>query len=127
MIIGEALDVVLERINSRGGEYARLPHRAAEGVLPAPRALDEVLAPGEHGADGAAEPFAQIDPDGVEALRVIARADAGRDRRVEQPRAVHVRLHAALVRDFTHLAQLLQRPDRAGAEVMRLLDAQHAR
>jgi len=33
---GKPLDVVLKRVESRGGEDAALTHRAAEGVLPSP-------------------------------------------------------------------------------------------
>src|SRR4051812_44326024 len=41
MIFRESIDVMLERIDTSGGDDARLPHRAAEDVLESPRSLDE--------------------------------------------------------------------------------------
>src|SRR6059058_1446574 len=43
VILGEAVDVVVERVERRGGEDAGLPHRAAEEVLALPGALDQLL------------------------------------------------------------------------------------
>src|SRR5262249_42715844 len=117
---------MLEGVNPGGREVPALPHRSAERVLEAPGALDELPRSREDGADAAAKAFAQVNPDGIERSGVLLRRNSHGDLRVEQPGAVHVRLHAAIVGDLADGAKLLEGPDRAVAEVVRLLDTQQA-
>ena len=85
------------------------------------------LRAGEHRADGTAQAFAQVDPDGVARLRVFARRDSRCDGCVEEPRAVHVCRESALMRETAHHAKLIERPDRPAAVVVSLLDTEQAR
>src|SRR5262245_16530692 len=117
---------MLEGVNPGGREVPALAHRPAERVLEAPGALDETPRSREDGADAAAKAFAQINPDGIERSGVLLRGNSRGNLRVEQPGAVHVRLHAVIVSNLADGAKLLKGPDRAVAEVMRLLDAQQA-
>ena len=47
VVLGEAVPVVLQRIERGGGDDAGLAHRAAQHLLLAPGFLDEVLGAGE--------------------------------------------------------------------------------
>ncbi len=42
VVVGEALDVVVERVHARGGDDPGLTHGAAEEVLLAPRSVDQL-------------------------------------------------------------------------------------
>ena len=55
VIVGEAVDVMVERVDAGRGADAGLPHRAAEALLPAPDLVDEVARAGDHAADRRAE------------------------------------------------------------------------
>ena len=73
VIVGQAFDVVGERVRPRGREDARLAHRAA-GHAPVPMgALDEVLRAGEHRAGRGAETLAERQRDEVESARQATR------------------------------------------------------
>src|SRR5215471_5381917 len=111
-------------MNPRRREAAGLAHRAAKRVFEMPGTLDEFPRSREHGADAAAKALAQVDPDRVEGGGVLLRRNSRGDLRVEQAGAVHVGLHAAVVSDPADGAKLLERPDRAVAVVVRLLDAE---
>ena len=76
VVVGEPLDVVVERVDAGGGDDPRLAHRAAEEVLLAPRALDRLGRAREERAERAAEALREAERDGVE-----ARADRRRARR----------------------------------------------
>ena len=65
VVVGEPLDVVVERVEHRGRGDARLAQRAAEEELPLPRALDRLRRAGEDRAERAAEPLREADRDGV--------------------------------------------------------------
>src|SRR3954468_12261358 len=112
---------MLQGVQARGGEDAALAHGAAEEMLPAPGAIDEVFASREHRANGTSQPLAQIDPDRIARRRVLARWNPTGDRRVEQPRAVHVRRKTALVREIADVVKLLKRPDRPATVVVGML------
>src|SRR5438874_3787142 len=127
MIVAQAVDVMFQGVDASGGQVAALPHGAAKEVFESPGALDEFPAAGQHGADTAAQAFTQVDPDGIKRVDEFLGGDSARDRRVEQPRPVHVRFHPAIVSELTDGAKLLEWPDRAVAVVVRLLNAKHAR
>ena len=122
VILGEARDMVIERVETGGGKDAGLPHGAAEALLPLPRGLDEGGRAGEDGADRAAQPLAEIQPDRIEGRSVAGGIDARFDDRVHEPRAVHVEQEPALLRRLADRLDGLERPDRAAALVRGLLD-----
>src|SRR5207237_6442071 len=57
VILGEALDVVVERVQAGRGDDPGLPHRAPEEVLPSPRLRHQLRRAGEERAEGTAEPL----------------------------------------------------------------------
>ena len=99
MVFGQALDVVLQRIQAGGGEDAGLAHAAAQHLAPAQRLRDERPAAAQHRADRRAQPLGQADGNAVEAPHRFARADAEFHRGIADARAVQVRREAALVRE----------------------------
>jgi hypothetical protein len=42
VIVGQPVDVVVERVDAGGGTDAGLPHRSAKPLLPAPDLVDEI-------------------------------------------------------------------------------------
>ena len=127
VVVREPVHVVVERVQAAGRHDPGLAQRAADHLLVAPRLVDELARPGEHGADRRAEALREVDPRGVEAGRPLARRDARRDDRVHEPRAVHVQPQAVLARGLDDRQQLLARPHVAAGEVRRLLDADEPR
>ena len=57
VIVGEAVDVMVERVDAGGRSNAGLPHRPAEALLPAPDVVDEGARTRNHAADRRAEAF----------------------------------------------------------------------
>ena len=57
VVLGQAVPVVLQRIECRRGDDAGLAHRAAQHLLLAPGFLDEVLGAGEVAPTGAPRPL----------------------------------------------------------------------
>ena len=90
VVVGEPVDMVIERVDAGGGADAGLAHRAAEALLPAPDVVDEIVRACDHRADRSAQPLREIDPGRIPSLGHIARADAGGDAGIEQSRAIHV-------------------------------------
>ena len=127
VILREAVPIVLERIERRGGDDAGLAHRAAQHLFLAPGFLDEVLRAGQRGADRRAQALGVVEPQRVGAGGVILRAGAGFDSGVAQAGAVHVDGEAGIVRDLGHAPQRFDRPDRAEAAVRRVLDRHQPR
>ena len=81
VVVGQALDVVLQGVEGRGREDAGLPHAAAEelAVPHAPR--DQVARAGQRRADRRAQPLAEADADRVEVPAQSAGGDARWPRR----------------------------------------------
>ena len=74
---------------------------------------------------GAPSPLGEIDPGRIPSRRHVARADAGGDAGVQQPRAVHVGGESVGFCDFHDLVESGFLPDRAAADIGGLLDADH--
>jgi methyl-accepting chemotaxis protein len=51
VIVGEAVDVVVERVDAGRRANAGLPHRTAQSLLPAPDSVDELARAGDRAAD----------------------------------------------------------------------------
>ena len=113
VVVGEPLDVVVERIQARGRDDPRLAHRAAEEVLLTPCALHQLARAGEQRPEWAAEPLRETERHGVEARGDLRRRNAERDRRIEEPRAVQVDGQAELSGGLDDLFELVERPDAA--------------
>ena len=126
VVVGQALDVVVERVEAGGGDDARLAHGAAQHLLPAPRLLDEGRRAGQARADRGAEALGEVQPRAVEAARPVGGIDAAGHHRVHQPRAVEVGRQAGGAGDVEHAAHLLERPHAPAAHVRGLLDGHQA-
>ena len=127
VVLGEAVDVVLERVDPGRGEDPGLAHRPAEPLLPAPYLAEPVPRGREHRAHRTAEALAEVDPHGIEPPGEVAGRDPGRDRRVEEPGAVHVGGEIVFTRHLHHRLQRFHRPYRSSAEVGGLLDREEPR
>ena len=64
--VGEAIDMVIERMDRRGGDDAGLAHAAADHLSPAVRASDEFLRAHQRRTDRRAQPLREADRDAVE-------------------------------------------------------------
>ena len=122
VVVGEPVDVVVERVDARRGHDPGLTHRAAEEVLLAPRALHQLARAREQRAERAAEPLRETERHGVEARGDLRGRDAERDRRVEEPRAVQVDGEAELARSGDDLLELAERPDAPARGVVGVLE-----
>ena len=127
VVVGEPVDVVVERVQAGGRDDPRLAHRAAEQVLQPPRVAHHLVTAGEHRAERAAEPLREAERDRVEARADLLDLDPERHRRVQEPRAVEMEAEVELECERVQLADLLQRPDPAAARVVRVLDPEQAR
>ena len=115
VVVGEALDVVLERVEAGRRDDPCLPHRAAEAVLLDPRARHQLGRAGDDGAERRAEALREAERDGVEAAPpMTAAATPERDGRVREPRAVEVDSEPELARrvDAARRATRAARPCR---------------
>ena len=122
MVVGKALDVVLERVHACGRDDPRLAHRAAEEVLQAPRRPHPLLGACDERAEGAAEPLREAEGDGVRRPRQVGGRDAERDRRVQEARAVDVEEEAEFAAGLRHLLDRMGPPDASARAVVRVLD-----
>ncbi len=111
VVVREALDVVVERVDASRGDDPGLAHRAAEEVLLPPGALDQLPRAREQGAEWAAEAFREAERDRVEAGSDRRRLDAERSRGVEQPGAVEMHGQPELARGGDDVLELRERPD----------------
>src|SRR5258708_39874710 len=55
VVVGEAVDVMVERVDAGRGANAGLPHRSAQTLLPAPDIVDELARTRDRAADRPAE------------------------------------------------------------------------
>ncbi len=90
VIFGQAVDVVLERVERAGGDDAGLAHAAAERFAMSPGLADQVSGAAQGRADRCAQAFREADAHGVEVAGPIGGRNARGDDGVEQPRAVEV-------------------------------------
>ena len=60
MVLGQTLDIVLQRVEPGGRDNARLAHGAAELVLEAPGSFDEIGRPGQNRTDRRTQPLGEV-------------------------------------------------------------------
>ena len=119
MVVGEAVDVVVERVQRGRGDHTGLPHGAPEQELLPPGPLDPFLRRGEDGAERAAEPLGEADGDAVGEPPVLGGGDAACGGRVHDPRAVEVHGEPKVARGLRRRGKLVEGPDAsAGAAVV---------
>ena len=127
VVLGEAVPVILERVERGGSDHARLAHRAAQHLLLAPGFLDELLGARQRRADGSAQALGVVDPEGVHTGAVVAGLDAGLHGGIAEACAIHVHGQARAARDLGDALHGGQRPYRAEARVGRVLDRHQPR
>ncbi len=125
MVVGEALDVVVEGVEARRGDDSGLAHRAAETVLLDPRLRHQRGRARDDRTERAAEPFGETERDGVEEPPHLRRGDTERNGRIREPRPVEMHTEAELPRGLHDCAQPVERPNRASGAVVRVLDRDH--
>ena len=127
MVVGEALEVVVERVVPGGGEHAHLAHAAARALAPHARLGDLVGLAHEHRPDRRAEALRQAHRHRVGDLAVGLQRHTGRDVRVPEPGAVEMDGDPGLVTELAHGLQRLERLHGAAAEVVGVLDGDERR
>ena len=127
VVFGQAVDVVLERVERAGGDDAGLPHAAAERFAMAAGLADQIGRAAEGGADRRTEAFGEADADGVEVAGPIGGRNAGGDDGVEQAGAVEVAGQAVVGGPAADFGDGVVRLDAAGAAVVRVLQADEPR
>ena len=115
-----------QREDARRRDDARLAHAAAEDLPHPPGAVDERRRAADHRPDRRGEPFRQAELHRRDVPRPVGDRPAGRDRRVEQPRAVEVNRQVVAGGDGRDRREVLGRQNRAAAPVVRVLEADHA-
>src|SRR5699024_12019181 len=101
VIVGESVDIVIERVRPRRGENTGLTPARAEALTPLPRFGDPLARPDHERADESAEPLRQTDREHIGDVAVLAQRYAARDVRDPDPRSIHV--HVARDRKSTRL------------------------
>ena len=107
MILGETVDVMLERVQAGGRENSGLTHPAADRLAHAPRLVDERTGAAQDRAHRCAETLRQADRHLIGAVGECARLDVERNRSVEQARAVEVNGETVRLNKCTHAVTVL--------------------
>lgn len=108
-------------------QNARLPHPSAEAFAKLPPARDRGRGPEQHRADRRSQPFREAEHHGVGVPRNPRDGMAGRDRRIEDARAVDVNLQAACVRTIADIVDRGEIVERAAVHVVRMLQRHQRR
>ena len=127
VVVGQPLDVVVERVDARRSDDPRLPHRAPELVLEAPCAQHPLGRACDDRSQRAAEALREADRDGVAVTGDRRRLLAARDSGVEEASSVDVQAQLELAAGLGHRGDLRERPDAAAGGVVRVLDRDDAR
>jgi hypothetical protein len=126
VVLGQPVDVVIERVHAGGRHDPGLPHGAAELVLEASRPHHALRRARDDRAERAAEPLREADRDRLRVSGDRRRLHPARNRGVEQPRAVQVQTQVELAAGLGHRLDLSERPDAASRGVVRVLDRHDA-
>ena len=127
VIVGQPLDVMLERVEPGRGKDAGLAHGPSEHLAEPVHAVDECATSDDQGSDGGAEPLRETEGDRVEGARPLRDRDPGRHLGVEDPRPIQVETEAHLPRRLCNLPDPLDRKDPPAAPVVRVLHAHEPR
>ena len=98
VINSKSFDVVFHRIHGRRGDDSRLPQRAAEQLASAASFANVILAANQDRAHRTAKSLRETNRNRVEMLGDVRRRVSLRDTRVEEPRAIEMRLQTVVVR-----------------------------
>ena len=124
VIVGEPLDVVIERVDARRRDDPRLAHRAAEEVLFAPGALDHRSAePASSAPSGQPRPFERQIVTVSKRAAIAAGRHALRDSSVDEARTVEVHGEPHLARRARDRVELVERPDAPARAVVGVLES----
>ena len=126
VVVREALDVVVEGIESRRGHDSCLTHGATEEMLEAPRLRHPLPRAGDEGPERAAEALREAERHGVGLAPVRRRRCPARHDRVHEPGAVEVDDEPVPARLRGDRRDLLERPHAPARAVVRVLHAQDA-
>ena len=124
VVLGEAVDMMVERVQAGRGQNADLAHAAAPALARAARLLDDLGVAHQNGADGAAQPFREAHHDGVGARRPLGQRHTTGDTRIPQARAIEMNAHAALTRRGGRCLHHSERHHDAPSVVEGVLEAQ---
>ena len=127
VVLGQALDVVVERVEHRRSNDPGLAQRAAEEELQPPCLLDRRLGAREHRPQRAAQALGEADGDGVGESGVLGGLEPARNRCVEEARTIEVDGEAELVPGRGDVRQGLERPDPPAGAAVSLLEHDDAR
>ena len=71
VVLRETVDVVVQRVQSRGSQNASLPHATAEDLPEMPRLVDELFGPGDDGSHRRTQTFRKTDRDGIHVAAIV--------------------------------------------------------
>ncbi len=127
VVVGQPLDVVVERVQRRRRDDPGLPHRAAEEVLLAPRACHQLGGAGDDRPERATEPLREAERHRVEPAGDRGRGNALGDRGVEEAGAVEVGSEAERAGAAEDVRQPVEGPAAPAGRVVRVLEHEHRR
>ena len=88
VVLAESRKLVVERVQGRAGEDARLPHAAPEHLAESAGPLDESGAPDQGAPDRCSQSLGEADAGGVRAAKEVRGCVPAGGGRVEEPGAV---------------------------------------
>jgi len=115
--------VMVERVQRGRGEDPRLPHPTPELLLEAPGPIDRRAPPSQRRAHGRTQPLAEAHVDGIERLGEVVLRNARGGRSVPEPGTIEMEAEAAFTTYRAYGAHSVERPDRATARVVCVLQA----
>ena len=127
MVLGEPVDVVIERVEASGRDDSRLAHRPSEEMLEPARLRHALVRPGDDRPKRTAEALREAERDRVELAPVIRRGRPARDGSVHESRAVEMHREPLLSCFGDDLAQMGEGPDSAASAIVSVLDADEPR
>src|SRR5256886_4378626 len=126
MVLGEALDHLIERDQAGRGHHSGLAHPAAQHLAHSPRALDERTRPRQHGTDRRAEPLRETEHHGIDGIGEPADVDPLRHGGIEDSGAVQMHGKASLVGDLAQGGGLRRAEARSALAIVGVLEAEKA-
>ena len=125
VVVGEALDVVIERDRPGRGDDPRLAHRTAEEMLVPAGLRHRAPSIRRERAQRAAEALREAERHRVELAAVVGGGNAARNRRVHQPRTVEMDREPVLRASAQTSRNEVERPDLPPPAVVGVLETEH--